>query len=388
MNSSLLNNPFTFFVPTQIRFGAGKLNELKTIAPTLGNRVLLVTRPRKGSLKATYEVVEKLLEEVGLSYTYFDEVIPNPTLEGVEKGIELAVENQVDFVIGIGGGSVLDTAKLIAFLTTPSGAIDWEAALSKYSNPFAVGPSPDSALPFIAVSTTSGTGSHCTQAAVVSDTVKQEKITLFHSGLFPSIAIVDPELMCSVPPTVTAATGFDAFTHAFESFLGGRTSPLTEAMSLEAIRLIFENLPAVLKDPHNTSLRTRLAWADTLAGMCLANGGADLPHPLGEIIGGICPRIAHGETLAMVYPDFLKYKEPLSRDSFKKITNYLGLPDQEGVFSQKVLALLAVTELDQSCKRAALSEEEKNQILSHPLLDQLNPTNKSRIHQMMKASLE
>ncbi|MGB2514172.1 MAG: iron-containing alcohol dehydrogenase [Flavobacteriaceae bacterium] len=388
MNSSLLNNPFTFFVPTQIRFGAGKLNELKTIAPTLGNRVLLVTRPRKGSLKATYEVVEKLLEEVGLSYTYFDEVIPNPTLEGVEKGIELAVENQVDFVIGIGGGSVLDTAKLIAFLTTPSGAIDWEAALSKYSNPFAVGPSPDSALPFIAVSTTSGTGSHCTQAAVVSDTVKQEKITLFHSGLFPSIAIVDPELMCSVPPTVTAATGFDAFTHAFESFLGGRTSPLTEAMSLEAIRLIFENLPAVLKDPHNTSLRTRLAWADTLAGMCLANGGADLPHPLGEIIGGICPRIAHGETLAMVYPDFLKYKEPLSRDSFKKITNYLGLPDQGGVFSQKVLALLAVTELDQSCKRAALSEEEKNQILSHPLLDQLNPTNKSRIHQMMKASLE
>jgi alcohol dehydrogenase class IV len=388
MNSSLLNNPFTFFVPTQIRFGAGKLNELKTIAPTLGNRALLVTRPRKGSLKATYEVVEKLLEEVGLSYTYFDEVIPNPTQEGVEKGIELAVENQVDFVIGIGGGSVLDTAKLIAFLTTPSGAIDWEAALSKYSNPFAVGPSPDSALPFIAVSTTSGTGSHCTQAAVVSDTVKQEKITLFHSGLFPSIAIVDPELMCSVPPTVTAATGFDAFTHAFESFLGGRTSPLTEAMSLEAIRLIFENLPAVLKDPHNTSLRTRLAWADTLAGMCLANGGADLPHPLGEIIGGICPRIAHGETLAMVYPDFLKYKEPLSRDSFKKITNYLGLPDQEGVFSQKVLALLAVTELDQSCKRAALSEEEKNQILSHPLLDQLNPTNKSRIHQMMKASLE
>lgn len=387
MNSSLLNNPFTFFVPTQIRFGAGKLNELKTIAPTLGKRVLLVTRPRKGSLKSTYEVVEKLLEEVEISYTYFDEVIPNPTQEGVEKGIAQAVENQVDFVIGIGGGSVLDTAKLIAFLTTPSGAIDWEMAISKYSNPFAVGPSPDSSLAFVAVSTTSGTGSHCTQAAVVSDTVKQEKTTLFHSGLFPSIAIVDPELMCSVPPTVTAATGFDAFTHAFESFLGGRTSPLTEVMSLEAIRLIFENLPAVLNDPHNIILRTRLAWADTLAGMCLANGGADLPHPLGEIIGGICPRIAHGETLAMVYPDFLKFKEPLSRDSFKKITTYLNLPDQEGVFSKKVLALLAVTELDQSSKRAALSEEEINQILSHPLLDQLIPTNKSRIHQMMKASL-
>jgi alcohol dehydrogenase class IV len=221
----------------------------------------------------------------------------------------------------------------------------------------------------------------------VSDTVKQEKTTLFHSGLFPSIAIVDPELMCSVPPAVTAATGFDTFTHAFESFLGERTSPLTEAMSLEAIRLIFENLPAVLKDPHNIILRTRLAWADTLAGMCLANGGADLPHPLGEIIGGICPRIAHGETLAMVYPDFLKYKEPLSRDSFRKITTYLSLPDQKGVFSQEVLALLAVTELDQSGKRADLSEEEINQILSHPLLDQLIPKNKSRIHQMMKASL-
>jgi hypothetical protein len=89
----------------------------------------------------------------------------------------------------------------------------------------------------------------------------------------------------------------------------------------------------------------------------------------------------------MVYPDFLKFKEPVSRDSFKKITTYLSLPDQEGVFSQKVLALLAVTELDQSSKRAALSDQEINQILSHPLLDQLIPTNKSRIHQMMKASL-
>lgn len=388
MDSSLISTPFTFFVPTQIRFGAGKLQELQTIASGLGSRVLLVTRPRQGSLKTTYERVERILREVGVSYCYFDEVIPNPTQEGVEKGVALAGENQVDFVLGIGGGSVLDTAKLIAFLYTSSGEINWEEALSKYSDPFAVGPAPDTALPFVAVSTTSGTGSHCTQAAVISDTVKQEKITLFHSGLFPSIAIVDPELMCSVPPAVTAATGFDAFTHAFESFLGGRTSPLTESMSLEAIRLVFENLPAVLKDPQNIILRTRLAWADTLAGMCLANGGADLPHPLGEIIGGICPRIAHGVTLAMVYPDFLNYKESLSRESFKKTTTYLGLPDQEGAFSQKVLELLAVTGLDQSCKKAALSQEETNQILSHPLLNILQPNNKSRIHQMMKASLQ
>jgi alcohol dehydrogenase class IV len=388
MDIDTFSKQFNFFVPTQIRFGAGKLEELKDITPSMGSSCLIVSRPRQGSLQSTYTRMEHHLDSVGIQYSYFDEVVPNPTQEGVEKGIRYALDCKADFVIGVGGGSVMDTAKLISFLRTPSGQIDWEDALKKYDNPFARSASPPSSIPFIAVSTTSGTGSHCTQAAVVSDPVQQDKITLFHSGLFPSIAIVDPELMVSVPASVTAATGFDAFTHAFESFLGGRTSPLTERMSLEAIKLVIENVPLAMEDPKNIELRSRLAWADTLAGMCLANGGADLPHPLGEIIGGICSRVPHGETLAMVYPAFLKYKEQIAARKFIQVASHLGLEPQAKALTSRLLDFLSVTKLNESFDKAAMNATEIKQIQSHPLLDRLIPDNKTLMHQLMHDSLK
>ena len=318
---------------------------------------------------------------------FFDEIIPNPTIEGIEKGVKIAAKNKVDFVLGVGGGSVLDSAKLIALLYHPKGIINWEKAFNSYNHPFNYVASEKYTLPFIAVSTTSGTGSQCTQAAVISDNKKKEKITLFHLDLFPKVAIIDPELMTSVPASVTAATGFDAFTHAFESYLGGRTSPLTRQMSLEAIQLVIENLPRAIQQPKNIEYRTQLAWADTLAGMCLSNGGADLPHPLGEIIGGICPRIAHGETLAMVYPSFLEYKKNIAPDKFKEIASFLGLKKDPDQLNLKIEELLKITELSNASVRAELTKEEKDEILTHPLLSKLEPKNSSEIIAIMEESI-
>jgi alcohol dehydrogenase class IV len=378
-------NPFNFFVPTQIRFGRGRRKELKDILPLYGKKCLMVSRPLNGSLKETFEEIISIIRSANVEVSFFDEVIPNPTLEGVEKGVALAVAHQVDFVIGIGGGSVLDTAKLIAFLFNENININWEEAKSKYDNPFAMSPKPEAALPFIAVSTTSGTGSQCTQAAVVSDT--KNKVTFFHSALFPAVAIVDPELMLSVPSSVTAATGFDAFTHAFESFLGNRVSPITEQMSLQAIKLVVQNLPKAIKDPNNIKVRSNLAWADTLAGMCLANGGADLPHPLGEIIGGICSRIAHGDTLAIVYPAFLKHKERIAPKKFIKVAEYLGLESDPSSLRNCLIDLFKVTGLNTVLEKAKISKEESNDIMRHPLLINLQPNNSKAIVQLMKDSL-
>ncbi len=336
---------FNFFTPTKLIFGPGKLNDLKEIAPNYGQKCLLVSRPKKGSLKNTYLRIEKLLNSVDIEVFYFDEIVPNPTLEGINKGVAIAAENKVDFILGVGGGSVMDSAKLIALLYESKGVIDWKAAFSNYDHPFSFIKSKPSSLPFLAVSTTSGTGSQCTQAAVVSDTKNKEKITLFHLDLFPKAAIIDPELMLTVPDRVTAATGFDAFTHAFESYLGGRTSPLTEQLSLQSIKLVIENLPKAIKEPNSIEYRTSLAWADTIAGICLSNGGADIPHPLGEIIGGICQRIPHGETLAMVYPKFLNYKKNIAIDKFETIANYLGLEKKPEAFVNKVIELLNITSL-------------------------------------------
>ena len=378
---------FNFFTPTKLIFGSGKLNDLKEIAPNYGQKCLLVSRPKKGSLKNTYLRIEKLLNSVDIEVFYFDEIVPNPTLEGIDKGVAIAAENKVDFILGVGGGSVMDSAKLIALLYESKGVIDWKAAFSNYDHPFSFIKSKPSSLPFLAVSTTSGTGSQCTQAAVVSDTKNKEKITLFHLDLFPKAAIIDPELMLTVPDRVTAATGFDAFTHAFESYLGGRTSPLTEQLSLQSIKLVIENLPKAIKEPNSIEYRTSLAWADTIAGICLSNGGADIPHPLGEIIGGICQRIPHGETLAMVYPKFLNYKKNIAIDKFETIANYLGLEKKPEAFVNKVIELLNITSLSESLEKAEINDLEKNEILSHPLLKNLDPKNEQTIFDIMNHSI-
>ena len=378
---------FNFFTPTKLIFGPGKLNDLKEIAPNYGQKCLIVSRPKKGSLKNTYLRIEKLLNSVDIEVFYFDEIVPNPTLEGINKGVAIAAENKVDFILGVGGGSVMDSAKLIALLYESKGVIDWKAAFSNYDHPFSFIKSKPSSLPFLAVSTTSGTGSHCTQAAVVSDTKNKEKITLFHLDLFPKAAIIDPELMLTVPDRVTAATGFDAFTHAFESYLGGRTSPLTEQLSLQSIKLVIENLPKAINEPNSIEYRTSLAWADTIAGICLSNGGADIPHPLGEIIGGICQRIPHGETLAMVYPKFLNYKKNIAIDKFETIANYLGLEKKPEAFVNKVIELLNITSLSESLEKAEINDLEKNEILSHPLLKNLDPKNKQTIYNIMSQSI-
>ena len=378
---------FDFFTPTKLIFGPGKLNDLKEIAPNYGQKCLLVSRPKKGSLKNIYLRIEKLLNSVDIEVFYFDEIVPNPTLEGINKGVAIAAENKVDFILGVGGGSVMDSAKLIALLYESKGVIDWKAAFSNYDHPFSFIKSKPSSLPFLAVSTTSGTGSQCTQAAVVSDTKNKEKITLFHLDLFPKAAIIDPELMLTVPDRVTAATGFDAFTHAFESYLGGRTSPLTEQLSLQSIKLVIENLPKAINEPNSIEYRTSLAWADTIAGICLSNGGADIPHPLGEIIGGICQRIPHGETLAMVYPKFLDYKKNIAIDKFETIANYLGLEKKPEAFVNKVIELLNITSLSESLEKAEINDLEKNEILSHPLLKNLDPKNEQTIFDIMNHSI-
>lgn len=374
-------------MPSQLRFGAGRINELAAISTGLGNRCLMVSRPVNGSQKQTYKKINTILSEVGVKVFHFDEIVPNPTTEGIENGIKKAVENQVDFILGVGGGSVMDSAKLIAFFYNEEAALDWNDAIDRYSNPFAVGKSPSEALPFIAVSTTSGTGSQATQAAVVTDTANKNKVTIFHSGLFPSVSIIDPELMRSVPANVTAATGFDAFTHAFESFLGNMTSPLTETMSLQAIKMVFDYLPKAIENPNDLEARTQLAWADTLAGMCLANGGAQLPHPLGEIIGGICPRVPHGETLAMVYPEFLKYKAPLAQEKFNRVARYINSEDDTRTLSERIIDLLETVKLSEALQRTNLSKEEFDEITNHPLLSLLQPDNVDQIKNMMANSL-
>lgn len=202
--------------------------------------------------------------------------------------------------------------------------IDWDYMFSTYTNPFKIYDKvSEKELPLIAVSTTSGTGSQVTQAAVISR--GSEKNTIFHQNCFSKECIVDPELMLTLPERITASTAFDAFTHAFESYINPNANDFTEIMSEKSMELVINYLPKVMEDKNNIEYRTKLAVADTLGGSSLANAGAAAPHPLSEIIGGVT-HIPHGEALAIVFP---KFAEKFYKDNIEKFAKVARILNQE-----------------------------------------------------------
>ncbi len=287
-------NVFNYFQPTDIRFGCGRVKEAGEIVASLGKRCLLITVEPFPALEGVFEKIKKSLADAGVEVEHFTGVVPNPTTDSITAGAEMAKKHNADVVLGVGGGSSMDSAKAIAVEATHEGT-SWDYLFYKT-------PPTEKTLPIVAVSTTSGTGSQVTQVAVVTNPKERDKSAIYNSIVYPKISIIDPELMLSVPEHITASTGWDVFCHAFETYIHANASPYTDLISKEAIRLAVETLPLLLKDLSNIDLRTKMAWADTLAGLSIANAGVTLPHGMGMAISGMYPHIAHGESLAMVYP--------------------------------------------------------------------------------------
>jgi alcohol dehydrogenase class IV len=300
--------PFTYFQSTKIIFGPGKLSEIGKVTATFGKKALLVTVKEFPAMAPIFKKTKGLLKEAKIDVAHFDAVIPNPTTDVITAGAKMAKQHKVDVIIGLGGGSSMDSAKAIAVEATHPGTC-WDYLFYKEQPT-------EKTLPIIAISTTSGTGSQVTQVAVVTNTEKRDKSALYNNLLYPRVTIVDPELMLNLPKQVTAPTGFDVFCHSFESILHPNASPYTDLLAWEAIRLVIENLPAVLQDGSNLERRVTMAWADTLAGLCIANAGVTLPHGVGMAIGGMYPHVAHGEALALVYPAFTRFTFKSSTKQF------------------------------------------------------------------------
>ena len=227
---------FMFYQPTRIDFGAGKLEKTGEIVASYGNSCLLVTTTNKEDvLRPLYDRVKKILEKAGIRYIHFDEVVPNPDIRGIAKAIEIVNKEKLQVILAVGGGSSMDTAKSVA-LFHDAGEIHWKEVFSKYSSPSAVYELPGkSVLPVIAVPTTAGTGSELTQAMIISDQENNDKECVYHQAVFPRVAIIDPELCRTLPPYPTAITGFDAFTHSFESYVRELASPYTMLLRKEAM---------------------------------------------------------------------------------------------------------------------------------------------------------
>ncbi len=302
---------FSYYAPTEIVFGAGRVKEVGEITARYGKKAMLVTVPEFPAVAELYANVKKSLTDAGVAWVHYDGVIPNPTTDLVTKGADIAKAEHVDVMIGLGGGSSMDTAKAIAVEATHPGTA-WDY------NCHTDGPT-EKTLPIIAISTTAGTGSQTTPCAVITKTSDKDKSAIWHKNIFPKVAIVDPEVTLSLPKSVTAQTGFDAFCHNFEAYLSVNTNPLVECMALDAIRIVAEYLPKVLEDGSDLEARSKMAWADTLGGLTNASAGVTLPHGLGMQIGGHCPHVTHGQALAVFYPAFTRYTYAAAEQKFAAV---------------------------------------------------------------------
>jgi len=292
---------FDYYHPVKLVFGAGTLAKLGAETRLWGDKALLVCSPFIVSCGLAGRAIE-LLASAGVAAAVFDRVTPNPTHELVDEGARLARRHNCKVIIGIGGGSSMDSAKAVAVAAGHDEPI-W---------PYAIGDKQPTAatLPIVAVTTTAGTGSQCTPFAVISNTQTRQKPGFGGSALYPKTAIVDPEWMRSMPVGLTAVTGFDVFAHAAEAYTSQWASPFSELYACRAVELTAGHWPRALQDGQDMAARQGMALADTMAGIAIAQAGVSVAHVMAHVIGGHYPDIAHGDALYTVYKETLRFNAP------------------------------------------------------------------------------
>ena len=313
----MINN-FLYYVPVKVVFGAGKLNEVGGYVKQYGSKALIVTTGPFFKENGLIDRIKKILLESGIESELFCDVSPNPFTTQVDAGAEFGKKFGCDVVIGLGGGSAIDAAKGIAVAIghdapiwnyCPSGDPDDLTATSK-------------TLPIIAITTTSGTGSHITPYAVITNPETKEKPGLGSDYTYAKVAIVDPELMLTVPKKITASTGFDVLAHAIEAYTSNQSTPMTDLMCEEAIMLVGKYLRKAVDNGSDLEARTALAWADTLSGFSISVAVITMCHAISHAVGGVCETI-HGETLAAMTPHTMRFSMNSRPEKYRNIGRLL-----------------------------------------------------------------
>jgi len=313
-------NSFNLKIPTSIHFGPGSLNLFNDPTIIQGNILLVST----GDFLLKSGILAKILvflsENKAINqpniYTFF-KVGSNPQVKEVDEAIQENLAHQIDFVVGVGGGSAMDAAKSIALGLGNKCLID---------DFYFRGKNVANALPIIAVPTTSGTGAELSKGSILSDSSSAMKKGVRGDALFPRHAIVDPLLTVSVPKKVTIETGFDVFAHAIETFISKKSSIFTEGLSIQALRIVTSVLPKLANDLNNEDMRIQMSYASMIMGINLGNASTCLPHRLQYPVGAIT-NTSHGIGLAALYPAWVSECYPFAKGKF----DYL----QDEIFSKE-----------------------------------------------------
>lgn len=298
--------------------GKGAIKEIPSIAKTKGfKHIFVCSDPDLIKFGVTAKVTN-LLDEAGIAYTVYSGIKLNPTIENVKDGIEAFKACGADSIITIGGGSSMDTAKAIGVIITNP---EFEDVRSLED----VAPTKNHAVPTIAVPTTAGTAAEVTINYVITDTEKERKFVCVDEHDIPEVAIVDPDMMSSMPKDLTAATGMDALTHAIEGYTTKAAWEMTDMFQLEAIRLISKHLRGAVDNiPEN---REGMALAQYVAGMGFSNVGLGIAHSIAHTLGAHYDT-PHGVACAMMLPIVMEYNQEYTGEKFREIARAMGV---EGV---------------------------------------------------------
>ncbi|ADY12375.1 iron-containing alcohol dehydrogenase [Sphaerochaeta globosa] len=349
----------TFFLPTKILFGSHSLQKLSE-QQLPGKRALIVISSGKSTRSFGYlDQVEDQLKKANVSYEVFDKILPNPILSHVREGAAFAREKGCDFVIGLGGGSVIDSAKAIAIMATNEGNLwDYIHGGSGKGKPMLKKP-----LPVVAITTTAGTGTEADPWLVITKEETNEKIGYGNDETFPVLSIVDPTLMVSVPPHLTAYQGFDALFHSTEGYLNKIANTFSDQYSLEAIRLIGKSLPAAVKDGKDLKAREDVAMANTLAGMVETFSGCISEHSLEHAMSAYHPELPHGAGLIMISKAYYTHiaENHIADDRMIAMAKALGKADAKDAmdFVHALVALQKACAVDDlKMSKYGITEEE------------------------------
>ena len=304
-----------FRLPGVIHFGWGALERLADEAPRLGRRALLVTGRSAMKKSGVADRVQGLLTQAGVTFVVYDRVESDPRATTVDKGAELARAESCDLVIGLGGGSPMDAARAIAAMALLDGSIVDYLGGKPIDRP---------GLPLINIATTSGTASEITPVSVVLHEQRELKIGVKSPYWFARVAITDPELTLTMSPSLTAATGLDALTHAIESHLSTQATPPSEALSLRAVELIGRHLRTAVADGSDRAAREGMSLGSMIAGMAFANAGLGLVHGLVHPIGAR-HGLPHGAACGRLLPYVLRYNRPVVEEKLAQIAQALSV---------------------------------------------------------------
>ena len=307
---------YRFLTPPMIYYGIGTLESACDKLAKIGNKPLVITDKIMTDIGYADRVVNYLKKQM-LEISLFNEVNTEPTDHYVDKGTNLFKENHCDFVIALGGGSPIDTAKAISLMVSNPGEIQDYMGLGKVKQN---GP------PIVAIPTTSGTGSEVTQFTIITDTKKDVKMLIGSEYLIPKIAINDPALTMSVPPNITAATGIDALTHAIEAYTSRRHQPLADIFALSSIKRISKYLRRAWANGDDEEARSEMMLAAMEAGIAFNNSSVTIVHGMSRPLGALF-HVPHGISNAVLLPACLEYAIMGLPERFADIAKAMGVKD-------------------------------------------------------------